>query len=281
MGDSACPACGGERTDRVLDVGDWKYASCGACGSGWLDPMPSDPIGYYGAGYFRGAVNDGYLDYGADADLHRRNAVDRIELLEERRSADPERIVDVGCAYGFFLEVASLHGWEAIGVEVSDHARAEAEGRGFRVFSELGDVNDAVGVVTFYQVLEHTLDPLAQLQAAYALLNPGGIVVIESWNSASLVARALGRRWHQVSPPTVTHLFTSQGLETLLERAGFEPGPVVRSSKRVSAGAVAGLLTGKSRVAATVLKPAVRPPISRWVLSYRLGDLVTVAARKS
>ena len=60
-----------------------------------------------------------------------------MRLLERVRGRRPGRIVDVGCAYGFFLEVAPGRGWEAVGVDVSAHARARASAAGLGVAEDL------------------------------------------------------------------------------------------------------------------------------------------------
>lgn len=43
--------------------------------------------------------------------------------------------------------------------------------------------------ITFFQSLEHLLDPWDHLAIAADVLDPGGVVVIETWDNTSRVAR--------------------------------------------------------------------------------------------
>ncbi|OWY63283.1 hypothetical protein B7486_53960, partial [cyanobacterium TDX16] len=144
-GELRCPACGDLVDAGRLPAGDWTYATCPRCASAWLDPLPQqDATELYGEGYFRGTavraaggdeVDGGYGDYEADADLHRRNAVDRLARVVARLGDDVgrRRILDVGCAHGYLLDEAARSGWQGTGVEVSPYARTEAQRRGHHV----------------------------------------------------------------------------------------------------------------------------------------------------
>jgi methyltransferase family protein len=72
-------------------------------------------------------------------------------------------------------------------------------------------------------VLEHTRDPLAQLQHAAARLNDGGRLLVAVPNGASLCSRLLGRDWSWYIPPAHIWYLTPDSLRTLAARAGFAP----------------------------------------------------------
>ena len=71
------------------------------------------------------------------------------------------------------------------------------------------------------QVLEHLVDPLGALRAVHRSLRPEGHLRIETWDRSSLVARLLGARWQQVTPPSVLWLFRGDDLAAVLGAAGF------------------------------------------------------------
>ena len=133
--------------------------------------------------------------------------------------------------------------------------------------------------MSFFQVLEHLHDPLAALRDARACLQPDGLLIVETWDRSSLVARLLGRFWHQITPPSVLWLLDCGNLELALDRAGFILQRIVRGRKRVSVGWVLGLLADKAPgIFGPALKALGRSSLQRLGFSYGMGDLVFVLA---
>jgi SAM-dependent methyltransferase len=271
-----CRACGGYQSS-TFDVGLYTYGVCGVCNSAWLSPVPEETASLYGAGYFKGAMSDGYWAYSDDAVLHRSNAADRLRRAHNTTSKQPT-LLDVGCAYGYGLDAGRDAGWRVIGVELSDHARAIAQGRGHQVVATISEVPSdcTADLVVFSQVLEHLPDPLAVLQHARKRMATDGLILIETWNRDSRLARVMGRRWQQVSPPSVVHLFTDKGLLALLGRAGFADAQVEPWTKRISAATVLGIAQGKapSFVRNSLRALAGSGAVARQTFTYRMGDLV-------
>lgn len=281
-----CGACGGV-ADDPLEVGGHTYLRCTDCGTGALSPMPThDPATYYDAGYFTANRVGGYADYDADREEHLRNATARLDLVARHIDQQPQpatpHLVDVGCASGYVLDEARRRGWTAVGVDVSPWGQEQSRAKGHRVH---GLLDDAVAerrpdAITFFQSLEHMVDPYDQLDIAADALVSGGVVVIETWNAASRVARLMGRRWQQLSPPSVTHLFTTEGLRRHLGRAGLEVVAAGPTSKRVSGRLVAGVIAQHLPRHRERIARMGSSPLARIAVPYRLGDLVTVVARR-
>lgn len=274
-----CTACGGVHIS-TFTVKGYEYACC-ACGTAWLAAPDTRPANLYDRAYFEDGAFTGYAGYDRDEALHRANAQRRLRFLP--REAVQARLIDVGCATGYFLDVARGAGWSVAGVDLSAWAREQAQRRfDLDVHESLQSVGiQQADAVTFFQSLEHLPQPLVALQQAAAALKPDGRLVVETWDRASLVARLFGRNWQQVSPPSVLHLFSRRGLRTLLARAGFAEVRFHRTRKQVSLGHVSRLLAGKSML----FKPAANVVdlmgLARWSMGYGFGDLVTLTARKA
>lgn len=93
-----------------------------------------------------------------------------------------QRLLDVGCSWGRFAsEVAAAHGAEAWGIEPDPETAEVAATRLDRVivgrFPDDIPSGETFDCVTFTDVLEHLVDPVAALAAARATLRPGGHVV--------------------------------------------------------------------------------------------------------
>lgn len=281
-----CPLCGAARSCPAWDAEGFRYVRCERCHAARLDPLPTieDQRQRFGRPYFEGGERDGYVDYEADEALHRRNALDRLGVLARERPGEPGAVLDVGCATGYFLDEARKAGWSVAGVEVSAWARAEACGRfGLEVHptlaSALASGAGRFDAVTFFQVLEHMADPLSALRNARALLKPHGVLVVETWDGASVVARLCGRYWQQINPPSVVYLFDRDSLERLARQAGFGCTRSRGASKCVRLELALHVLAAKlPGPLAPLARAAARTRLGRVEICYRLGDLMTFVA---
>ena len=118
-------------------------------------------------------------------------------LAAHRRT---NRLLEVGCGQGLFLEHARRAGWEVQGVELLPPVAERARERGLAVFTgELAAARfpDArFDVVVMREVIEHIVDPVALLREVARVLRPGGVAVLGTGNARSWAARLRGARWH-------------------------------------------------------------------------------------
>jgi SAM-dependent methyltransferase len=282
-----CACCGSEATTASHAVGEHRYVVCSGCGTARLASIDTiDAAALYDDGYFvRHDDRGGYLDYERDASLHLANARRRVRRCVAQLPEGGRRgaAIDVGCASGYTLDAYGAAGFSTIGVDISSWARDRCTERGHCAVPTLADAVSTVGqaeVVSFFQSLEHLGDPAGAVRTAAEVLVPGGVLLIETWDRGSLVARVLGRRWHQVNPPSVLHHFTGPGLRRMLGAEGFDVVAIDKTSKLVSLELVLGVLTQRSVHAARWLRPLRSSRLSSVPIPYRMGDLVTVVAVK-
>lgn len=281
----SCPNCTHSSVSPLFIKDGFQYIKCRACGGAWLasPQAESESERLYEVDYFVGSRNGGYLDYEADAPLHERNAERRLALVHRHYSGPSGDMLDVGCALGFFLQRAKQRGWRTVGLDISPWARRRAAQRfGLDVRADLRSCTDeSFDVVTAFQVLEHMPHPASALAEIYRCLRPGGLLVIETWDRQSWIARLFGRHWQQVTPPSVVHLFTRRSLVQSLTRQGFDAVTFHRVSKLVSLRFVASLLAQKHPRQLDFLSAvAQRSWLGALAFPYSLGDLITVAAQK-
>ena len=169
--------------------------------------------------YFQGGHADGYRDYLAIEPAARRQARRYLSALA-RLDPGGSTLLDVGCAAGFLLAEAEAAGWTVAGLEPSSAMAREARRRIAGTITE-GDLavlpagTTAVHAVTMVNVLEHLTRPAEVAMRLAQLVRPGGILLIETWNVESVVARLLSSRWHQWSP-LVPYYYTRDALRALL-----------------------------------------------------------------
>lgn len=143
-------------------------------------------------------------------------------------------VLEVGCSAGYFGESLKKLGHRVVGVE-PDTASAE---KAADVLDEVycgfvenffdANAGRSFDVISFGDVLEHLVDPLAVLRDAKKFLKPDGRLIVSVPNVAHASVRAmlLGGKWTYSDLGILdrTHLrfFTKVDLIALLADAGFE-----------------------------------------------------------
>ncbi len=154
-----------------------------------------------------------------------------------------KRVLEVGCATGYFTKVLAECGCKVVGMELDPEAALVAEEWTERVV--VGNVDDpgvweavddeSFDVVTFGDVLEHLRDPLAVLRAAVRKLKPSGFIVSSLPNVAhgdvrlSLLHGSFQYGETGLLDRTHMRFFTLQTIRELLHDAGL----VVVDTQRV------------------------------------------------
>jgi SAM-dependent methyltransferase len=215
MTPQACPACG-RITDHIF-----RYTSngcdiwqCQSCGLGRAETAGFDPRAYYTGDYFSGQLSDGYSDYRAAEPVLRREFARSVEFIHGFRSDG--KLLDLGCAYGFFLKEAERY-FDVAGIELAQAAAEYCRGSGLKVLSGVADeANMAqigeVDVITLFDVIEHLPNPFASLALCRRYLKPGGIIVITTGDFASPVARLAGSKWRLMTPPQHLWFLTRESI---------------------------------------------------------------------
>jgi SAM-dependent methyltransferase len=267
---NACVICGeaaaaaaGMRSDLVRCVG------CGLI----YNPNASENRDDFSSSYYRAGV---YADYDADRTAIALSAHRRLRVLERRTTG--RRLLDVGCAAGFFLDAARQRGWDVAGLELSVYAAGRARSLGLTVYE--GSILEPpplrpFDVVTMWDTIEHLARPDIAVQKAAGLLSPDGILAVSTGDCGSLVARACGRRWRLLSDPTHKFFFSEHTLGALLKSAGFRPVAVGRPGKWVSSAMILHQLGigAAARASQFLVQIGMNPPVY-----VNLRDVVTVVS---
>jgi 2-polyprenyl-3-methyl-5-hydroxy-6-metoxy-1,4-benzoquinol methylase len=225
-----CAVCGNDTYHSLRKAKLAHLHRCAACGLVSVRKMPAaaELRAVYGEAYFRNARSEesGYEDYEADRYCIVKTAGRRLDLIE-RYAPERGRLLDVGCALGFFIETARRRGWEVDGVDVSEHATSYArEALGLRArtgtLDEAGYEPASFDVLTLWDVIEHVTDPVATLRHCRALLHDRGLVVLSTPDIGSRVARVAGARWMGFKlAEEHLYYFDRKTLALALEKAGF------------------------------------------------------------
>ena len=124
------------------------------------------------------------------------------------------------------MEIARKYRWNSSGIEISEKSAQVGKEKGLNIisgnFEEYEDPAEFFNAITMWDVLEHFSRPDLAIRNASKILKPGGILALNTPDSASLPAKILGKRWHLLVPPSHLHYFNKKNLGSLLKRNGFE-----------------------------------------------------------
>jgi len=240
-----CEVCGRPtQHQRLYEIRGCTVFRCRICGLGSTQvPAGVTPVDLYQESYFDGSQRDGYGDYLGSEPVLRREFRATVATLLNCVPAGG-RLLEVGCAYGFFMKEARRH-YECVGIEVSSSAVRHCRTSGLDVrhgtledIASSGDLGQFDAIVML-DVIEHLERPLQTLQRLRGLARPQAVLMITTGDWHSAVARAMGRRWRLMTPPQHLFFFSNATLGSLLVRAGFTPETWTHPWKTVPVGLVA------------------------------------------
>jgi 2-polyprenyl-3-methyl-5-hydroxy-6-metoxy-1,4-benzoquinol methylase len=178
-----CPAC---RARLEQKIADW-LACCPTCGL-WLSRFGPEPR----EGHGENALQEDLREIGLKP-LRVRNFELTLAALDAAGPVRGARLLDVGCAHGWFLEAAKARGLRVVGVEPdAEVARKSIEnGSDVRVgyFPDCIPVAERFDVIAFNDVLEHLPDLDQILAACHERLAPRGRLVINLPDADGLLYR--------------------------------------------------------------------------------------------
>jgi SAM-dependent methyltransferase len=203
-------------------VGGCDIWQCQGCGLGRTEAVGFDAAGYYTGEYFSGQRSDGYVDYLGAEPVLRREFAHSVAFI--RRFSDGGRLLELGCAYGFFLQEARPY-FDVSGIELAEDAAEHARRAGLNVLSGMADEENLqrigpVDVIVLFDVIEHLPDPRATLALCERHLKPGGLIVITTGDFGSLLARLTRSRWRLMTPPQHLWFFTKPSLRLMANSLG-------------------------------------------------------------
>ncbi|MFA7565748.1 MAG: methyltransferase domain-containing protein [Alkalispirochaeta sp.] len=136
-----------------------------------------------------------------------RRMDDILRMVKQTDTTRPPRLLDIGCAFGPFLQAAAETGCDVSGIDISSEAVDYVQNTlGFpaRCIDVLGvdakDLNGPYDIITMWYVIEHFQDLDRLLHRVVSNLKPGGLFAFSTPNLAGISGRQDRREFFRLSP---------------------------------------------------------------------------------
>lgn len=197
-------------------VDGFPHVRCRDCRTVFVSPLPSAEV-----------VQATYLDPTYHEDVAqsearmRQEARDRARVMKEQGC---QRVLEIGCGAGFFVEALLELDIEAEGVDPGPQAQAAAA-RGLPIrpiWLEQHEPTQPYDGIAMFELLEHLPEPIDALRWSHRFMQPGATLALSTPSGSGVAATVLGRRFPMLCPPNHLEVFSRAGVKALLDRSGFE-----------------------------------------------------------
>lgn len=258
--------------------GNDQIVKCSQCGLMFTSPRMKREFIWQG---YSEAVDAHYAAQAEERIATFNRTLDTIERYVPSRG----KLLDIGCAAGFFLKVAKDRGWTVHGLE-PNRGLAEWGRRQYNVTIQTQDFLEAelplatFDVVTFWDVLEHVPDPRAYIRKTSQILKPGGFLFINYPDTGSLPARIFRQRWWFISPVHIFY-FNQNTLKRMLESENLSLVKHTRHWQTLGLGYLVKRFEAYSRALSKIGFTALRAfHLQRVPIRYYAGQALAVAQKQ-
>ncbi|MEO8197088.1 MAG: class I SAM-dependent methyltransferase [Thermoanaerobaculia bacterium] len=249
-----CLLCGAPPPAPAYTFPPYGVVRCPECGLWYLSPRLNEAAmvaAYREASYFEGGDGPGYSSYLAQESTLRRTFRRLLRTMQRLgmtggsggsggsgaggtiRPGGPTgavgtggRLLEIGCAYGFFLDEAKSYFGHRAGTEFSEAGAALARPCADHVYvGGLEAIPDGAhggqfDTIVLIHTIEHVYDPVRLLAGLMEHLAPGGWIVVATPDVGGFWRPLLGRLWPFWKPPEHVAFYDAKRLAALLAKAG-------------------------------------------------------------
>lgn len=254
-----------------------QIVECKRCGLVYVNPRIKERV------LRRALLYDKDELYVSQADLRKKTFKKYLKVIN-RCCSNKGELLDVGCASGFFMDIANKDGWDTYGVEPS-RLLADYGIKKFNLnikngfFMDVNFKNNYFDLVTMWDVLEHTLDPSGVLKKANRIMKKDAVLIINFPDIGTFPAKFSGKRWWFLLSHHF-YYFSVKTLSEMLQKAGFEFISSRMHWQTLSTGYIVKMLSLYNRTLSSfLLRITNRVRLSDKSLLYYAGQTNMVAKK--
>lgn len=213
---SNCIICNSTHLKDLRDYSKAHLCKCKSCSAVFARDIPSPTdIELHYDGY-------GRKDYLSPITIKRYHEI--LDQFEPFRKTN--KLIDIGCGIGYFLEEAKKRGWEVYGVEITDGAVKICSEKGINIqkgfLKNLNFKPEMFDIITSFEVIEHINNPKTEFKNFHSILREGGLVYVTTPNFNSLLRYRLKAAYNIISFPEHLCYYTPRTLKKIFHISGFK-----------------------------------------------------------
>lgn len=229
MGNNNCPLCG-SASPKIIERFSYKtYCRCQNCHMLFMINFQKEKMDYSEEYFFTQYEAQYGKTYLEDFSHLKKMAAGRLQRVQKKLKPEAN-VLDVGCAYGPFLDKAAQLGYKCFGTDISQEAvDYVTEELGYKAvncpFESFNipvswDV-ETFDLVTMWYVIEHFQDLKVVLKKVNELLELDGFFAFSTPNGSGISSKNNMRKFLNASPDDHYSVWEPQLCEQFLKLYGF------------------------------------------------------------
>ena len=229
-----CPGCGSEHRRCLERFPQRTFFYCNECSLVYQNRALPHGIEYGEAYFFDEYKNQYGKTYLQDFSHIKDMGLGRMAIVEAvsggKGKGEEKTLLDIGCAFGPFLEAARVSGYLPVGLDVSQEAvdyvieslGIEGHCSAFPAINAKGMESRVFDTVSMWYVIEHFEHIAPVLEKVSSLNAAKGIFCFSTPNYRGISSRHSRRTFLQNSPADHWTIWSAKSAKKLLEKYGYK-----------------------------------------------------------
>lgn len=213
-----CIICGSKDKELVFTKHGFKHNLCKSCGFFYVDPTFNEEVTH--SNFLNENSYTKVLMNKKNINLDKKKFLYALQKLN--MNLKNKKVLDIGCGFGFFLDVAREHDCEVYGSELNQSCLKLLRKKKIPLITNYENFHEKFDIVSLWLVLEHLFDPASLLKDIHRLLKKNGKLIINIPNYKSLSARILKDKCSMFSGEQHINFFSIKNLEEFLNNNFFK-----------------------------------------------------------
>ena len=237
-----CPVCQKSqkrKNDLVVERNMFRtYRRCSECGLVYISWSAESERKYEKEYFFESYKKQYGKTYKEDFNFIKASCMNRVSVIKQLLSTDVMNskkknptVLDIGCAYGPFLQAAGEYGFQPYGTDICEDAVKSVQDELHfpactSAFPEIDTVKEFgmkyFDAVTMWYVIEHFKNLDAVLLKARKLLKTGGVFAFSTPRGEGVSAKSDRHNFYNISPTDHFSVWEPSRASKILKKYGFK-----------------------------------------------------------